>query len=160
MTHFYICLRIVLKRVHLDPYPWRFLFACVGVHLCFCPCLSPRGPPSRCLGGLSNAATLAVASPVKSVKAFQASPWSQYATRTSASGDLSHANCFYFGFRYCCVAALGAVSCQNQTERRRRPCKLLLYRRSKLLRGTFLRRFESLKSLKTLKLKPSKPFKP
>ena len=40
LTHFYICLSIVLKRVHLDPHPWRSLFACVGTHLCFCPCLS------------------------------------------------------------------------------------------------------------------------
>ena len=40
LTHFYICLSIVLKRVHLDPHPWRSLFACVGAHLCFFPCLS------------------------------------------------------------------------------------------------------------------------
>jgi len=37
---FFICLSIVLKCVHLDPHPWRSLFACVGGHLCFCPCLS------------------------------------------------------------------------------------------------------------------------
>ena len=52
LTIIYLCLSIVLKRVHLDPHPWRSLFACVGAHLCFCPCLS--GPPSRCLGGLFN----------------------------------------------------------------------------------------------------------
>ena len=52
LTNFYLCLSIVLKRVHLDPHPWRSLFARVGAHLCFCPCLS--GPPSRCLGGLFN----------------------------------------------------------------------------------------------------------
>ena len=40
LTHFYICLSIVLKHVHLDPHPWRSLFACVGAHLCFFPCLS------------------------------------------------------------------------------------------------------------------------
>ena len=33
----YLCLSIFLKRVHLDPHPWRFLFARVGAHLCFCP---------------------------------------------------------------------------------------------------------------------------
>ena len=38
-TYFYLCLSIVLKRVHLDPDSLRSLFACVGVHLCFCPCL-------------------------------------------------------------------------------------------------------------------------
>ena len=52
MTIIYLCLSIVLKRVHLDPHPWRSLLARVGAHLCFCPCLS--GPPSRCLGGLFN----------------------------------------------------------------------------------------------------------
>ena len=52
LTKFSLCLSIVLKRVHLDPHPWRSLFARVGAHLCFCPCLS--GPPSRCLGGLFN----------------------------------------------------------------------------------------------------------
>ena len=29
-----------MKRVHLDPHPCRSLFACVGAHLCFCPCFS------------------------------------------------------------------------------------------------------------------------
>ena len=52
MTIIYLCLSIVLKRVHLDPHPWRSLLARVGAHLCFCPCLS--GPPSRCLGSLFN----------------------------------------------------------------------------------------------------------
>ena len=52
LTIIYLCLSIVLKRVRLDPHPWRSLFARAGAHLCFCPCLS--GPPSRCLGGLFN----------------------------------------------------------------------------------------------------------
>ena len=52
LTTIYICLSIVLKHVHLDPHPWRSLFARVGAHLRFCPCLS--GPPSRCLGGVFN----------------------------------------------------------------------------------------------------------
>ena len=54
LTIIYLCLSIVLKRVHLDPHPWRFLFARAGAHLCFCPCLS--GPPSRCLGALTCSA--------------------------------------------------------------------------------------------------------
>ena len=52
LTIIYLCLSIALKRIHLDPHPWRSLFVRVGAHLCFCPCLS--GPPSRCLGGLFN----------------------------------------------------------------------------------------------------------
>ena len=52
LTIVYLCLNIVLKRVHLHAHPWRFLFARAGAHLCFCPCLS--SPPSRCLGGLFN----------------------------------------------------------------------------------------------------------
>ena len=40
LTIVYLCLNIVLKRVHLDPHPWRSLFARAGAHLCFCPCLS------------------------------------------------------------------------------------------------------------------------
>ena len=67
----------------------------------------------------------------------QASPWPQYAAKTSVSGEISRANSFYFGVRNCCVAALAAVCCQNQPERRRRPCKLLLHRLSKLRHGTF-----------------------
>ena len=35
LTIIYLCLNIVLKRVHLDPHPWRSLFARVGAHLCF-----------------------------------------------------------------------------------------------------------------------------
>ena len=52
LTMLYLCLSIVLKRVHLDPHPWRSLFAHVGAHLYFCPYLS--GPPLRYLGGLFN----------------------------------------------------------------------------------------------------------
>ena len=37
LTMFYLCLSIVLKRVHLDPHPWRSLFAHVGAHLYFLP---------------------------------------------------------------------------------------------------------------------------
>ena len=84
-------------------------------------------PSAAAFEGSSTEAVAVLASTAKTSPSGDVGP----AAKTSLPLDVSRANCFYFGFRNCCVAALAAVCCQNQPERRRRPCKLLLYRLSK-----------------------------